>query len=115
MIQESEVAEAMPVAMGGEIVDGTYFQTGDIHYVSGTPDPPDEEIRGTLVIAGSVWRRLYADGADVAAGMDACIVWNVTASGTELTVDGSTQFSYTATPTGLALYTEGNSITYALQ
>ena len=37
----------MPAAFGGTILDGTYYQTGDVHYTTATPGPPGEQVRGT--------------------------------------------------------------------
>jgi hypothetical protein len=96
------------MAMGGTILDGTYFVTSETQYES--PPSPTIDRRGARIdIAGNVWQE--ADGPEpeltptrrytYAVSVDSPLL---TQTQTCPTAAGTQVFSYTVEETGLTIY-----------
>jgi hypothetical protein len=78
-------ADAAPEAMGGELLDGTYFLTTQIMF--GTPSGPTLPFgRTKITIEGDVWQEVTGDAEDGSVNQDQHIIRTLEVSGTTLTL-----------------------------
>ena len=113
-ITEEQASGALPVPMGGTIVDGTYVLTNSQAYPPVTADPP-AHTKETIRITGTVLD-VAVISDDFPSGFTARA--NFGASGTEISLvylcgpgaGASFTVGYTATPTELDLISDPGSV-----